>query len=65
MYIAPSLKRDLSLRLQDGISLILDPINKKSNGFGFSVTPFNIQSKYLFGSTIDVGAVGLSFAWDF
>lgn len=63
-YIAPTLKRDLSIRMQDGVSLILDPVNKKSNGFGFSVTPYNVQSEYQFGSNVDGGGEGLSFAWD-
>lgn len=63
-YIAPTLKRDLSIRMQDGIAIILDPVNKKTNGFGFSVTPYNVQSEYQFGANIDGGGEGLSFAWD-
>lgn len=61
-FIAPTLKRDLSIRLADGIAVILDPMNKKSNGFGFAVTPFNVQSEYQFGANTD--SEGLSFAWD-
>ncbi len=61
-YIAPSLKRDISLRMQDGVSIILDPVNKKSNGFGFSVTPYNVQTEYQFGA--NTGSMDLSFAWD-
>ncbi|MEP7266545.1 MAG: DUF5916 domain-containing protein [Saprospiraceae bacterium] len=61
-YISPSLKRDLSIQLQDGIALILDPVNKKSNGFGFAVTPYNVQSEYQFGA--NTTSEDLSFAWD-
>ncbi len=59
-YIAPSLKRDNSIRLADGIAIILDPINKKTNGFGFAITPNNVQSEYLFTA----GSEEPQFAWD-
>ena len=59
-YIAPSLKRDQSIRSQDGIALILDPVNKKSNGFGFAVTPYNVQTEYQFGAS----SMDPNFAWD-
>ncbi|MBK7606700.1 MAG: carbohydrate binding family 9 domain-containing protein [Saprospiraceae bacterium] len=61
-YIAKSLKRDASVRDQDGIVVILDPINNKSNGFGFSVTPYNVQSEYQFSA--NTGSMDLSTAWD-
>ncbi|MGL4630929.1 MAG: DUF5916 domain-containing protein [Leadbetterella sp.] len=61
-YVAPSLKRDLSIREADGIAVILDPINKKSSGFGFSVTPFNVQTEYLIGGSSDGNS--LNTAWD-
>ena len=59
-YISTTLKRDGSLTQNDGVTVILDPINKKTNGFGFACTPNNVQSEYQFGNNIDV----LSFAWD-
>ena len=33
--------------------MILDPVNRKSNGFGFAVTPYNVQSEYQFGAFTD------------
>lgn len=61
-YVAPSLKRDGFIRNQDGIAVILDPVNKKTNGFGFNVTPYNVQTEYQFGANTD--GDGLSSAWD-
>jgi hypothetical protein len=59
-YIAPSLKRDQSLTEQDGVAVVLDPVNKKTNGFGFACTPNNVQSEYQYANTDSE----LSFAWD-
>jgi hypothetical protein len=59
-YVATSLKRDGLLSSNDGITIILDPVNKRTNGFGFACTPYNVQSEYQFGNNIEV----LSFAWD-
>lgn len=61
-FVAPSLKRDGFIRTADGISVILDPVNKKSNGFSFSVTPYNVQTEYLFAAGTD--GSGVSAAWD-
>ncbi len=59
-YIAPSLKRDGSLTENDGLVVVLDPVNKKTNGFGFACTPNNVQTEFQFGTGMDE----LSFAWD-
>lgn len=59
-YVAQSLKRDQSLRENDGVAVILDPVNKKTNGFGFAVTPNNVQSEYQFTTSFE----DLNFAWD-
>ncbi len=59
-YIAPSLKRDNSIALADGVAILLDPVNKKSNGFGFACTPNNVQSEYLFSPNSERP----EFAWD-
>lgn len=61
-YIAPSLKRDGFIRTSDGISVILDPVNKKTNGFSFSTTPYNVQTEYLFSAGTD--GTNASAAWD-
>ena len=59
--IAQSLKRDSRIRESDGLGIMLDPMNKKTNGFYFTVTSYNVQaddqlSAYNFGE--------LSFSWD-
>lgn len=59
-YVAQSLKRDASLSINDGVAVILDPINKKSNGFVFSCTPYNVQSEYQYGTDY----AGITYAWD-
>ncbi|WP_341226734.1 DUF5916 domain-containing protein [uncultured Arcticibacterium sp.] len=59
-YVAQSLKRDASLGLNDGVAIILDPINRKSNGFVFSCTPNNVQSEYQYGTNY----AGITYAWD-
>ena len=59
--IGQSLKRDSRIRESDGLGVILDPMNKKTNGFYFSVTAFNVQADDL----VTAGNEGdLSFSWD-
>ena len=59
--IAQSLKRDSRIRESDGFSVILDPMNKKTNGFYFSVTAYNVQADDL----LSAGHEGdLNFSWD-
>lgn len=55
-----SLKRDQGLRVADGIGIVLDPVNLKTNGFFFAVTPFNSQTEGLIGSNQE----DISFTWD-
>ncbi len=55
-----SLKRDLGLRLADGIGIVLDPVNLKTNGFFFSVTPYNSQTEGLIGNSNDE----ITITWD-
>ncbi len=59
-YIATTLKRDVSLINNDGLSLIIDPVNAKSNGYSFGCTAYGVQSE----ATIAVGAGELNFEWD-
>jgi hypothetical protein len=59
-FVVSSLKRDKGLREGDGVGIVLDPVNQKTNGFYFSVSPFNTQTEGLVtGSDDDV-----SFTWD-
>ncbi|MBM3442987.1 MAG: carbohydrate binding family 9 domain-containing protein [Bacteroidetes bacterium] len=61
-YIAQTLKRDNGLYDSDAFSIALDPVNERTNGFLFSVTPYNVQSEDLVtaSSTSDE----LNFSWD-
>lgn len=57
--IGQSLKRDSRIRDNDGVGVMLDPMNKKTNGFYFTVTAFNVQ-----GDDLLSGGGELSFSWD-
>jgi len=46
-YVIQTLKRDNGLYDSDAISIALDPVNQRTNGFLFSVTPYNVQSEDL------------------
>lgn len=56
-----SLKRDSRIRDNDGLGIILDPMNKKTNGFYFSVTAFNVQADDQITSSGDGEP---NFSWD-
>ena len=59
--VAQSLKRDSRIRESDGLGIVLDPMNKKTNGFYFSVTAFNVQADDL----LTAGQEGdINFSWD-
>ena len=60
-YILQTLKRDARYFDSDGFAVVLDPVNKKSNGFFFGVTPQNVQSEDL----LTANQFGnLTFSWD-
>jgi hypothetical protein len=59
-FIGTSLKRDSRIRENDGISIVIDPMNKKTNGFYFSVTAFNVQADDLMSG----GDNDLTYSWD-
>ncbi len=44
-HIVPTLKRDVSYFDGDAIGVVLDPINQKSNGYMFGVSPLGVQSE--------------------
>jgi Domain of unknown function (DUF5916)/Carbohydrate family 9 binding domain-like len=58
--IGQSLKRDTRIRENDGAGIMLDPIGKKTNGFYFTVTAYNVQADDL----LTVNNESLSFSWD-
>jgi hypothetical protein len=59
-YVAVSLKRDTRIRESDGFGIVLDPVNKKTNGFYFSVTADNVQADDVMSGIDD----DLTFSWD-
>lgn len=61
-YVVQTLKRDVDPGSSDGIGIIIDPVNGKTNGFLFSVNPYNVQAEDL----LTAGNVGdeISFSWD-
>jgi hypothetical protein len=59
-YLVTSLKRDIGLRQGDGVGIVFDPVGRQTNGFYFSITPYNSQSDALIGS----GSEELGFTWD-
>ena len=59
--IIKSLKRDIGHDGNDGVALVLDPLNQKTNGFYFVLSALNVQSEgQLTGDSED----GLSYSWD-
>lgn len=59
--IIKSLKRDVGYDGSDGIAIILDPMNQKTNGFIFALTAKNVQSEDELTTNTDEK---LTFSWD-
>lgn len=57
-----SLKRDVGHDDNDGVAVILDPVNQHSNGFFFVVNALNVQSEDVLSSF--GGNDGVDFSWD-
>lgn len=60
-FVGVSLKRDSRIRENDGLGVILDPVNKKTNGFYFSVTAFNVQADDQLNAS---NGGDIDFSWD-
>ena len=69
-YVIQTLKRDIDLNKGDGFGLVIDPVNKKTNGFAFGVNPVGVQTELLItGSTgrrtkDERVTSGINVAWD-
>ncbi len=67
-YVTPSLRRDYRGEANDGITLILDPFQDKTNAFQFGVNPFGVQREGLIanggGGNSSGGSSNLSLSWD-
>jgi hypothetical protein len=59
--IIKSLKRDIGHDGNDGVAIVLDPLNQRTNGFYFVVSALNVQSEDQLTGNNDEGP---SFSWD-
>ncbi len=59
--IIKSLKRDVGYDGSDGIAVVLDPLNQKTNGFIFALTSKNVQSEDQLTTNTEEK---LSWTWD-
>lgn len=60
-YIIQTLKRDVDPGNSDGIGIVIDPLNSRTNGFLFVVNPYNIQSEDLLTAG---GGGDINLSWD-
>jgi hypothetical protein len=62
-FVVQSLKRDFEFNLNDNVSFVIDPYNDHTNGFFFSLSPYNVQ---LEGTISSGGNFEFSYAdsWD-
>ncbi len=60
-YVVQTLKRDSRFFEGDGFGIVLDPVNRRTNGFLFGVSPYNVQAEDLLSQS----AFGRpNFSWD-
>jgi hypothetical protein len=61
-YVVQTLKRDTRYWDSDGLAIVLDPVNRRSNGFFFGISPYNVQVEDL----ISASSFGddVNFSWD-
>lgn len=60
-YVIQTLKRDADYWDSDGIAITLDPVNEKTYGFIFGVSPYGVQMEGLVNSS---GGERVSEEWD-
>lgn len=60
-YVIQTLKRDVDPGGSDGVGVVLDPVNAKTNGFFFAVNPYNVQAEDQL-TAVGMGEINLS--WD-
>ena len=60
-YVVQTLQRDKDFFNGDGFAVIIDPVNSRTNGFFFGVSPFNVQAEDLLGP---IAANNLTMSWD-
>ena len=60
-WVIPTLKRDMGFFSGDAFSVAIDPVNSRTNGFLFSVNPYNVQTDDLVSAST---SGDLNFSWD-
>lgn len=60
-YVAQSLKRDFSFRINDVFSVSIDAFGDRNTGLSFAVTPYGVQRE---GTIEEGGHKGVSTAWN-
>ena len=61
-YIIQTLKRDNGFLESDAISIAIDPVNQRTNGFIFCVNPYNVQTEDQVNA--NSGFEEMNFSWD-
>lgn len=61
-HVVQTLKRDQQFFNSDAFAIAIDPVNQRTNGFLFAVTPYNVQSEDLVSAGMQ--ADQMSFSWD-
>lgn len=59
-HVIQNLRRDTRFFANDAITVILDPVNQRANGFMFQVSAYNVQSEDLIFS----GTEDFNLSWD-
>jgi len=62
-YVVQTLKRDNGFFDNDAFTVIIDPVNSNTNGFLFSVSPYNVQTEEVLGPNAPPQN-RMSFSWD-
>ncbi len=60
-YIIKTLKRDSEIPESDLFLVILDPMNERTNGYLFNISPYNVQAEDII---LNGGKQDLDFSWD-
>ena len=71
-YVIKTLKRDAEFWDGDAFGVVIDPVNEKTNGFTFGVSPAGVQTEYLVTGQqgrredLEPGRLrkGVNIAWD-
>jgi len=63
-YVTPSLRRDFRGEANDGVSIVFDTFQDRTNGFVFGVNPFGVQREGLISNGGSIGASDFTLNWD-